>query len=366
TGSSPSLASLYPGDAYVDWVGLDGYNDGTDTSAGYSGWQTFSQVFGYSYDALAALTQKPMMIGETASTEESSNPTVQNTASWITSAFFTEIPSRFPRLRLVIWFDQNKETDWRVNSRAAALSAYRAVVMSPLYQGQIGVDNPTPAIPTQTSTPIPPTVTSTPIPPTSTSTLVPPTLTSTSTPIPPTLTSTPVPPTQTSIPTQTTLVVPIAPRIVATRSVRLAAADIYYKIVNHRSSEDLDATGASKAPGTRIIQWINHDGWNQEWRFLPNAAGYYTLVNRNSGLVLDVPGNSKLTDIQLDQSVDSGSLSQQWRLIPVGSGWYQLVNRRSALLADADGMSQANGAPIITWPANGGWNQEWELIPASS
>ncbi len=137
TGSWPSLTSIYPGDAYVDWVGLDGYNDGTNTSAGYSGWQTFTQIFGYSYDTLAALTQKPIMIAETASAADSSDPTTQNKAAWITASFFNEIPVSFPRLQLIDWFDKNSEPDWRINSSSAALSAYQAVVASPLYQGRI-------------------------------------------------------------------------------------------------------------------------------------------------------------------------------------------------------------------------------------
>ena len=56
--SWPSLASLYPGDSYVDWVALDGYNDGTDTNAGSGGWQSFTQLFGYSYDALSSADPK--------------------------------------------------------------------------------------------------------------------------------------------------------------------------------------------------------------------------------------------------------------------------------------------------------------------
>ena len=59
---SPStpFKDVYPGDAYVDWVALDGYNWG----ALRIGWQTFSQVFGDSYNALVALTSKPIMICE--------------------------------------------------------------------------------------------------------------------------------------------------------------------------------------------------------------------------------------------------------------------------------------------------------------
>lgn len=55
TGATP-LNQDYPGDAYVDWVALDGYfNSPTDT---------FSSVFGASIIQLRTFTSKPFFIGE--------------------------------------------------------------------------------------------------------------------------------------------------------------------------------------------------------------------------------------------------------------------------------------------------------------
>jgi hypothetical protein len=73
TGST-SLSSLYPGDAYVDQVALDGYNRGTT--------QTWIR------DMFAALAQHPEIRGFT-------------------------------------WFDCAKETDWRIDSSAASLDTRR-------------------------------------------------------------------------------------------------------------------------------------------------------------------------------------------------------------------------------------------------
>jgi hypothetical protein len=47
------------------------------------------------------------------------------------------VPSRFPRVRAVVWFHEDKETDWRVNSSSAALAAYRKVASSSTYQGRL-------------------------------------------------------------------------------------------------------------------------------------------------------------------------------------------------------------------------------------
>lgn len=62
-----ALPGLYPGDDYVDWVAMDGYNFGT--SQPWSSWRSFAEVFGRSYGELLALTSRPIMIAETASSE---------------------------------------------------------------------------------------------------------------------------------------------------------------------------------------------------------------------------------------------------------------------------------------------------------
>ncbi|MFA6001534.1 MAG: glycosyl hydrolase [Thermoleophilia bacterium] len=113
--------TYYPGDGYVDYVGLNGYNWGTTTKiAGYSSaWQSLSQVFGPSYDVAASGTGKPIMISETASTELGGSK-----ANWITDAFST-MPVRFPRIVSFTWFNVLKETDWRIESSSASLQAFR-------------------------------------------------------------------------------------------------------------------------------------------------------------------------------------------------------------------------------------------------
>ncbi len=131
-----SFADLYPGDSYVDWVGIDGYNWGKSrpSSKGQTanGWQMFAVIFRPTYQELAALTDKPMMIAETASAEAGGDK-----ATWIRKGLLKQVPSRLPRVRAVIWFNENKEADWRVNSSAASLAAYAEAAASPLYGGQL-------------------------------------------------------------------------------------------------------------------------------------------------------------------------------------------------------------------------------------
>jgi len=115
---------LYPGDRWVDWVGMDGYNWG-----GSYGWQSFTAIFASSYDTLARLTTKPMMIAETGSGENGGSK-----AAWITQTFSHELP-KFSRLAALVWFNGGGDTgaDFRFNSTAAAAKAFRAALSSPRY-----------------------------------------------------------------------------------------------------------------------------------------------------------------------------------------------------------------------------------------
>jgi len=113
--------TYYPGDKYVDYVGLSGYNWGTmyATPEWTSSWQSFSDIFGPSYDTFSVKTAKPFMISETASTEKGGDK-----AAWVKDTY-KNVVSRFPRVKSITWFNVNKETDWRLNSSPGSLTAYQ-------------------------------------------------------------------------------------------------------------------------------------------------------------------------------------------------------------------------------------------------
>ena len=113
----PSLASLYPGDAYVDWVGFDGYNWGT--SASWSTWQSPTSVMGATLSALRQITARPIVIGETSSSEVGGSK-----AQWI-QQFFSMLAAN-PDVKAFLWFNLNKENDWRIESSGAAQAAFAA------------------------------------------------------------------------------------------------------------------------------------------------------------------------------------------------------------------------------------------------
>jgi hypothetical protein len=131
-GTRP-LTETYPGDALVDWIGLDGYNWGTDQGMSWTG---FDDLFESSYATLIALTEKPFLIAEVSSAEEGGDK-----AAWIRDAFFESIPQRYPRVRAVLWYDQDltalRMADWRVDSSPDALAAFQAVAASDRYRGSL-------------------------------------------------------------------------------------------------------------------------------------------------------------------------------------------------------------------------------------
>ncbi len=126
-GGSCPFTAFYPGDAWTDWVALDGYNYSTVSGVP---WMSLLEVFGPSYDILTNLTDKPLMIAETASAEAGGDK-----AAWIRQGLLHDVPEKLPRVRAVIWFDRVKETNWRIDSTPQSLAAWRDVVASPIYGG---------------------------------------------------------------------------------------------------------------------------------------------------------------------------------------------------------------------------------------
>lgn len=107
------MESFYPGSAYVDVLAMDGYNWGSGYPA-YGGWRTFDQVFATAYARISRLGPQPIWVAETAS-----SPTGGNKADWVRQMLSS---TGYPRLRAIVWFNVNKEQDWRLNSPTAAAS----------------------------------------------------------------------------------------------------------------------------------------------------------------------------------------------------------------------------------------------------
>ena len=121
------LASLYPGDEYVDWTGLDGYNWGP---ARAGGWKSFNQLYEATYDRIVETIapSKPMIIGEVGSTERGGSK-----AAWI-HEMLSELPTNYPEIRGVLWFEKYDDgMDWPIETSTNATGAFAAGIQSSSY-----------------------------------------------------------------------------------------------------------------------------------------------------------------------------------------------------------------------------------------
>jgi hypothetical protein len=106
--------NYYPGDAYADAVGIDAYNWGN--SRGWSHWDKPAMLLKDPYHrALAMATDKPLFLTELASC-----PNGGSRAAWV-KGLFRRLDTRYTAVKGVLWFDYNKECDWRLSSDPAAV-----------------------------------------------------------------------------------------------------------------------------------------------------------------------------------------------------------------------------------------------------
>jgi hypothetical protein len=137
-GSLQALGPLYPGDAYVDWTGLDGYNWGTNPSSP-RGWRSFDQLFEASYDQIteSIAPSKPLMIGEMGASEQGGSK-----PEWIGETM-AQVPVEYPRVKALLWFDKFDDgMDWPVETSTAAAGAFAHGLQNPAYLGASYADLP--------------------------------------------------------------------------------------------------------------------------------------------------------------------------------------------------------------------------------
>lgn len=124
--STEFLRALYPGDAYVDWVGVSGYQRPpykADNDA------TFSYTFDRTLDQLREISDKKILLAEVGASEVGGTK-----PAWVTSFFEGFDPGRNDDIIGFAWFNlavttyvdgQLATNDWRVDSRANSLEAFR-------------------------------------------------------------------------------------------------------------------------------------------------------------------------------------------------------------------------------------------------
>ena len=120
------IEDYYPGDKYVDVLGIDGYNWGTTQTRAKNGWDSqwkeFAALFRPAFEKLRHLApDKPIFVFETASVNQGGDKGL-----WIKNALET---ARGWKLNGLVWFQVKKENDWRINSGGKV--SYKEILEAP-------------------------------------------------------------------------------------------------------------------------------------------------------------------------------------------------------------------------------------------
>jgi hypothetical protein len=114
--------NYYPGDDYVDWVGVSGY---------FVKYQTVDSLFGTIEREYGA--RKPMMITETGALDKdviTKAERIRQLGTWITE---------HPSVGALVWFDTDTDhgsgKNWRVDSSSEALAAFQRLAADPRFSG---------------------------------------------------------------------------------------------------------------------------------------------------------------------------------------------------------------------------------------
>lgn len=113
------LLNYYPGDSFVDIIGLDGYNYGDIVKDGYQlHWKSFHDVFGTSLMAMDKIN-KPIWITEIGCATDKRRP------DWLKEVF--NFMDNNPCINAMLWFNayKNNESDFQLNSDSLTINLVR-------------------------------------------------------------------------------------------------------------------------------------------------------------------------------------------------------------------------------------------------
>lgn len=146
-GYNGGAAAWYPGDAYVDFVGVNGYNwyPGQPSKP----WRSFREVFEKPY-AFSVAHNRPLVIYEHGVMEDTATPDPQRKAQWFRDALATV--KTWPLLHAACYFHTgppNKPYPWWIDSTSQSLTAYKELAHDPIFGGSAVAPPPPPPEPAE-------------------------------------------------------------------------------------------------------------------------------------------------------------------------------------------------------------------------
>ncbi|KUI16264.1 endoglucanase [Mycobacterium sp. GA-1285] len=120
TAAVGPLTDWYPGDEYVDVLGVDGYNWGTSRPT--TRWIAAEELFGAALDELRSIAaDKPKLVAEVGCAESGGCK-----AEWI--AGFVDFVQHQRDVIGFVWFHHDKEIDWRIDSTPESVAAMASAI----------------------------------------------------------------------------------------------------------------------------------------------------------------------------------------------------------------------------------------------
>lgn len=128
-----TIAAMYPGNSYVDWIGYDPYNY---FSCRNSPWRSFSQTIGPFYQWLIAQhSGKPIMLTEYGTSADPEDPGLE--ASWYRD-IVPAIQTYSGIKALILWNSATRQCSFMLSSDSApARAAYRQAGLSPYFRQEL-------------------------------------------------------------------------------------------------------------------------------------------------------------------------------------------------------------------------------------
>ncbi len=107
-----AITNYYPGNKYVDYVGIDGFNFGDP-------WQSYSEIFSKPLQQVRQY-KKPIIIASIASAQG------EGKSIWIKDALLSM--QNDPDIVGFIWFNENKEKNWLLSSDQKSLEEFKKTI----------------------------------------------------------------------------------------------------------------------------------------------------------------------------------------------------------------------------------------------
>jgi beta-mannanase len=115
--------TLYPGDAYVDWIAYDPYNWYGCRSGSKP--RSFAEITKPFYDWTAAhAPSKPLMLAEYGVQEQPAGS--PSKAAWFRDSL-VQLKTTRTRIKALVYFNNLHNCDWRITSSSSSVAAYREI-----------------------------------------------------------------------------------------------------------------------------------------------------------------------------------------------------------------------------------------------